>query len=46
MSKRRKRSGGGAAAAIRSWLVFDAHELAWIVLAVGGVLLFAYVTGA
>lgn len=45
MSKRRRRSGG-AAAAIRSWLVFDAHELAWIVLAVGGVLFFAYVTGA
>lgn len=45
MPKSRKRPGGASRFAINDWLLFDASELSWIALAVGGVLSFAYLTG-
>jgi hypothetical protein len=46
MSKLKKRSGSRRARlASGEWLMFDASELSWIALAIGGILLFAYMTG-
>lgn len=43
MSKLKKRPSRFASAT--NWLAFDASELSWILVAVGGVLFFAYMTG-
>jgi hypothetical protein len=45
MSKLKKRPGSRPRFAIDDWLMFDASQLSWIALAIGGVLLFAYMTG-
>lgn len=45
MSKLKKRSGSRSRFAIEDWLLLDARELSWSAVAIGGVLLFAYMAG-
>jgi hypothetical protein len=46
MSKFKKRLASRTKAVRGGWVVFDANERWWIMLAVSGLLLFAYMTGA
>jgi hypothetical protein len=45
MSKFKKRLASRTKPAHGGWFMFDASELSWIMLAISGLLLFAYLTG-
>ena len=45
VSKFKKRLASRTRPARGGWLIFDASQLSWIMLAISGLLLFAYMTG-